>query len=218
MSARPSFRPRPLGGFNPGMGHLNEHLDEDAFQSNVTQKMLGQQATSSAQQTTGGSALGSSQNGSAGVGNPFTQPQTPQIKPREVGSIQEELIQRPVQDIFTELKGFFDVNKLLGIDSAKDDPQTQARKKQMLQRWNNLNSEQQEVAKQRYQAEMKKKQQLEQEKQQKEQQKQQQSASSIEVPSSPKKGPVGPAGSKKQKVVQKLQNDRKTLSGPASAN
>ena len=41
---KPAPRPRQMGGFNPGMGDSNEHLDESAMQAAVQQKGMQQQA------------------------------------------------------------------------------------------------------------------------------------------------------------------------------
>ena len=53
---------------------------------------------------------------------------------------------------------------------------------------------------------------------QRKQMEEQRKAQDVVVPSSPKKGPEGPSGNKKQRAVTKLQNDRKTLGGPSIAN
>lgn len=215
---KPSFRPRPGGGFNQGIGHFNEHLDEDAMQQSVKQKALTQQTNdpATAQAAAQGQSAHAQQPGQGQF--PGQQPGgAPPRPPREVSSIADELITRPAHDIIQELTSFFSLNTWLGIKPPNpDDPQEVARKKQMHQRWQKLNDEQQEVAKRRYQEEMQKKKTLEEEEQRKKQMEEQQKAQTLEMPSSPQKGPVGPAGSKKQKAVQKLQQDRKTLGGPSS--
>lgn len=213
---KPTATPRAMGGFNSGFGNFSdEHLEENAFQQAMGQKALGQQATAASQSTTGGSAL---QPGQLPGQLPGQQPGAQPPQPREVSTIPDELVKRPAKDIVQGLKSIFDINTLLGIDPTKDDPQTQARKKQQLQRWQSLNQEQQQYAQQLFQEKMKKKQQAEQEEQMKKQQEQQRQAQSFEMPSSPKKGPVGPGGSGKKAAVTKLEQDRKTLGGPASAN
>lgn len=206
----PVARPRPSGGFNSGFGNFQdsfEHLDENAVQSAMQQKQLTQQTTNSAQSTTGGQALGTPQQG-------LTHEPT---KPREVGTITEELIKRPAKDVVAGLAAAFDINSLLQISLEKDSPEVQAKKKQKLQRWNKLNQEQQAVAQDLYRQEMKKKQQEEEEKQAQAQREQQAKQDSIAVPSSPQKGPIGPGGSHKAKAVQRLEQDRKTLGGPKSS-
>jgi hypothetical protein len=211
-SPRPAARPRISGGFNQNMGAFNEHLDDDAMQNAMQQKGLTQQNASAADPT--GMGGGGALPGAAGTQNRPAQPP----KPREIGSITEELVNRPAQDIFKGLKSIFDLNSLLGLPQAEDDPQTKARKQQMLQRYNKLSDEQQAVARQKYQESMQKKQAEEQEKQAKKQQEEQQKSQTINVPSGTKKGPEGPGGSKKQKAVNKLQQDRKTLGGPKGSN
>lgn len=199
-----SSAPRPGGGFNPGMGDsFGEHMDENAMQQAMQQKALTQQQ------------------GSAGAAAPGVAQQKAQQQqqkpPRSVGTLGEELIKRPISGVIEQLKGFFDVNNWLGIEPAKDDAEKQAKQQQMMQRYNKLNSEQQAVAKQKYQEEIQRKKAEEEQKQRQKQAEEQRKSQSIDMPSSPQKGAAGPGG-KKQKAVQKLQNDRKTLSGPSSAN
>ncbi len=209
----PHARPRPSGGFNQGFGNFNdsfEHIDDQAMQSAVQQKALGQSGTSSTQSATGGSALGSKP--------PLSGPAAQTTAPRPMGSLTDELILRPAQDIGKGLLSLFDLNSLLGVNAEKDDPQTQAKKKQMLQRWNQLNEEDQAQVKKRYQEEMQKKQQAEQAEQAKKQQAEQAKAQQVVVPSSPKNGPIGPSGSGRNRAVNKLEQDRKTLGGPKGSN
>ncbi|HYD34659.1 MAG TPA: hypothetical protein VD999_01185 [Vitreimonas sp.] len=208
----PTARPRPMGGFNQSLGNFSdEHLGENDAQAAMQQKAMSQMAAS-ATQAGGAGAPG----GQAGPLGPMT-PDSKQAAPRPVGTIVEEVVQRPAKDILKGLLSIFDLNAMLGIKPAEDDPALQAKKKQMLNRFNKLTEEEQQVAREKYQLAMKKKQQEEQEKQMRKQQEEQQKANSVELPSSTKKGPVGP-GAKKPKAVQKLEQDRKTLSGPQSAN
>ena len=46
IGPKPGMRPRPMGGFNPGMGASSEHLDEAAMKSASKQKQLTQQQAS----------------------------------------------------------------------------------------------------------------------------------------------------------------------------
>ena len=39
---KPGVRPRPMGGFNPGIGNSTEHLDEAAVKAASKQKQLNQ--------------------------------------------------------------------------------------------------------------------------------------------------------------------------------
>jgi len=205
----PKPTPRPSGGFKPSFGQMGEsNMDEAAMQT----MMQSMQQGSGTQQAAGGSAA-QAMGGKQAMGKGMTG----QKKVRPVGTLTEELIKNPIKDIIGEVKQFFSINTLLGINS-EDSPEDQMKKKQMLQRWNQLNEEQQAVAKKRYQEEMQRKQQEEQEKDIKRQQEAQAKASAIQAPSSPKKGPVGPAGSKKQKATQQLQQNRQTIGKVAGAN
>lgn len=213
---KPTATPRPMGGFNQSFGNFSdEHLEQNAMQTALQQKQLSQQATSAAQSTTGGSALQMQQLAQqAGSAQAARAP----VTPREVSSIKDELLKRPAQDIATQLKAFVDINALLGINPEKDDPQTQAKKKAVLNRWQKLDAEQKEIAQKFFQEKMQKKKQEQQEEEAKKQQKAQAEQQQLVMPSSPKKGPVGPGGSGKKAAVSKLEQDRKTLGGPKSAN
>lgn len=206
---------RQGGGFRPSFGQLGEeHLDENATSQAMAQKQASQQLGNSAQSTTGGNALkslGSKQQGGSQPG------QAKQSTPRSVDSIPGE-IKNFVGDVGKELKNFFDLNALLEINTA-DTPEQQAKKRQISQRFNRLTQEQQQIAQQQYQTEMKKKQQEEQEKQAKKQREEQMKAQSIALPSSPKKGPVGPGGkNKKTDAAAMLSQQRKaSLSKVSSA-
>ncbi len=223
---QPATRPRASGGFNTGLGNFSdEHLEENDFQQAAGQKSLAQQTTSAAQGATGGSALQSMLAGQGGAnGGPTGIPGAPgapgarPAPPREISTIPDELIKRPAHDVVKGLQSIFDINALLGINPETDDAETKARKQQQLQRWQKLNQEQQQFAQQEFQKKMKKKQQEEQEEQAKKKQEEQRKAQSIQMPSSPKKGAVGPGGAGKKADVAKLEQDRKTLGGPASAN
>jgi len=211
MNKSAAVTPRQLGGFNQGLGESNEHLDENAMQSALQQKALAQQGTSAAQSTTGGSAL--NMQGTA----PAAAAQAP--KPREVGTIPEELLKRSLTDVVKGMQSIFDINVLLGINPEKDDPQVQAKKKQTLQRWQKLNNEQREVAQRAYQAKIEKEKQQKQQEQMEKQRAEKERSQQLVMPTSVKKGAEGPGGQKKAqpRAVQKLEQDRKTLSGPASA-
>jgi len=137
--------------------------------------------------------------------------QTQQAPPREMGTIKEEL-KRGVSDIFQGFKEFFKLNTWLGLDSQKMDPQQQAQAKQLHSRYQQLDQEQQMVAKKMYEERMQKKKMEEEEAARKKQMEAEQKAQSIEMPSSPQKGAQGPSGSKKQKAMTKLKQDRTTLS------
>jgi hypothetical protein len=148
--------------------------------------------------------------------------QATQKQTRPIGSLGEELFKRPVKDIATGLKDAvkdtFDINKILGINSQTDTQEKQAKRKQIHQRWQKLDQEQQQYAKQRYQEMMQKKQQEDEEKEMKRRQEKQQKSASIAPPSGTKKGPVGPSGSKKQKANTQLQQSRTTIGKLQGAN
>ncbi len=201
------LKPRMGGGFNQAMGQFGEHLDESAFKQASSQKALGQQGAQVSQQQMAAAQAQAAQQQSPG---------TP-AEPREVGTIPDEA-KRVVADIWADVKSFFSIHTWLGIKPNTLTPEEQNKAKTVHQRYKQLDQEQQQEARRRYEKEMKRRQKMEEEKQRKAQQEAQANQSSVEVPSGPKKGPVGPSGNKKQKAVQKLQNDRKTLSGPGSAN
>ncbi len=204
----PSARPRPGGGFNPGGDQFGEALDENAMSQAMMQKQLGQQQAVGA---------GSPQGVPTGT-TPFG-PGAPARKPREVGSLTEELVKRPLVDIGKGLLSIFDFSAALGLSPPETkSPEEKARLHATHNRFQKLNQEQQALARKKYQEEMQKKKMLQEEEERRRQQKRQQEAQQIDMPSSPKKGPVGPSGSQKQRTVTKLEQDRKTLGGPASAN
>lgn len=141
-----------------------------------------------------------------------------QNKSREVGSLKEELLVRPVKDIAQGLASIFDIKSILGINEIQDTPEEQMKKKQLHQRFQKLTQEEQQYAQQKYQQEMQKKKQKEEEEKIKKKREEQAKNQAIAPPSSPKKGPVGPGGSRKQKAEAKLEMDRKTLGGPSSVD
>lgn len=124
--------------------------------------------------------------------------------------MQEELVKRPFQDILKGLASFFDLHALLNIH-PEDTPEEEERKKALNHRFEQLTEEQQQVAKKRYQEEMQKKKTEEEEKEKKKQLKLQAKHDSIAPPSSPRKGPIGPSGSKKQQAKQLIDRDRQQM-------
>jgi hypothetical protein len=217
------------GGFNAGPGGgFNEHLDENALQQAMGQKALSQQSSSQQSALQSGQGGGKAQTdfsklqsgdmppGMEGLAGNQAATQAP--KPREVGSLKDELLVRPVQDVIQGLKSLFDVNALLGINPQVDSPEEQAKKRAIHQRWNKLDQEQQQVAQAEYQKRVQEKQAEEQRRMQEEQEKEAARANTIQAPASPQKGPKGPGGSKKKRAQTKLQNDRKKLGGPSGSN
>lgn len=198
-------RPRPGGGFNQGFGNFSdEHLNESAMQSAMQQKQMTQQA---------GQVAGSPNPAAKKTNNPAPSAIQKQ-QDRQIGTITEEVFKRPLADIVTSIKSIFDINALFNIDPTTDSPEEQAKKKQLHQRWQQLDQEQQRVVQEEFQRRMQKKQQEEQEELQKKQMEEQKKKEQVVMPSSPKKGPVGPASGKsnKQNMMDKMQMDRKTLS------
>ncbi len=207
-------RPRPMGGFNPGLGAPAEHLDEAAMKAASQQKQLSQQQ-SSVQSASGKS-------GTNPLVSPTDKTQLPQgenkstfqsQKPREVSSLKDELIYRPLADIKKGLTSIFDLNALLGINT-EDTPEEQAKKKQIHQRFQKLTEEQQQVVQKKYQEQMQQKKLEQEEEERKKQEEEAASQQSIIAPASPKKGPIGPASgqSRKQRTQSLLQQSRTGLS------
>ncbi len=205
-SQKPTATARQGGGFNQGFGDFSdEHLEQNALSQAVNQQKLAQQGSNSGTTT----------------GNQHQLPgqAKPPSPPREIGSLWDELVKEPAKDIFKGLMSLFDFSQALGIDPPQTKtPQEQANMQAMHKRYQQLDQEQQAFAQKRYQEKLQKEKLEREEKARKDEAKKRQEAQSIAVPSSPKKGPVGPAGSGKKRAVAKLEQDRKTLSGPASAN
>lgn len=205
MPAQPNAKARQGGGFNQGFGDFSdEHLDENALQQASVQHQLGQQGSNPGQTS-------KSQHQLPGQSHP---------PPRqEMGSLWDELVKEPVKDIVTGLLSLADFSQALGFAPPETkSPEEKAKMQQTHARYQQLNQEQQAVAQKIFQQKQQKRKQEEEEKARIEQQKKQKEAQSVVMPSSPEKGPAGPTGSGKQRAVTKLEQDRKMLSGPASAN
>lgn len=143
--------------------------------------------------------------------------QPPEI--REVGTIKEELIDRPVADIKQEVGKFFSLSDFLGIENPSDTPEQKAKKQQMLQNFNQLSQEDQAAAQQVYQERMQLQQQKDDEMMARNQREQAARESSIEVPSGPQNGAQDPnVKSKSQMAMQKLKDDRTKSGTLQSAN
>lgn len=140
------------------------------------------------------------------------------VKPREISSLKDELITRPVKDIVKGLASLFDIKSILGINPQVDTPEQQMKKKQLHQRFQQLTQEQQQVAQQKYQREMERKQRMEQEEQIRKQREAEAQQEDIAPPSSPSKGPASPSGTGKQKAAAKIKQDRTTLGGPMAVD
>lgn len=221
----PGMPPGGMGGMSPPSGEVSEQLAQMMGGASGTQ---GGKASSAG--GVGGSAAQAAQlqqlmgqgglpspdaNGvgggpTSGVGgvNPAQKP----VEPRPVGTIAEEF-KTGISDIFQGIKEFFSINKWLGVNPETLDPQQQAHAKQLHSRYQQLDQEQQMVARQLFEEKMQKKKIAQEEEARKKEIEAQQKAQSIEVPSGPKKGAEGPGGgkSKKQNVMTKLKQDRTTL-------
>jgi len=201
-----SVRMRTGGGFNQGMGQFGEHFDESVTNQAMQQKALGQQ-----QAAPSGAA--------AAAAASQTKPQSPQQRPpREVGSFKDELLIRPARDVSQGVKEFFSLNTWLGINPDTKDPQEKQRMVATHRRYQQLTEEQQAYARKKYEADMKKKQLEEEEKQRRKQQEEEQKNQELPLPSSPKKGPIGPGMSGKQKAAARVQQDRQRLSQGGGSN
>ncbi len=209
----PRSMPGKSGGRRPSFSGLGEaRLQEQALADAAQQKNLSQQAGDSSQSSTGGSALGASDKGQGGPSQ--------QRLPRKVGSLKQELVTRPAADVRAELGAFFDINKLLGINT-EDSPEEKAKKKQMLARWQKLTKAEQKVAQEKYQKKLKEKQEEEKRKQLKKQKEEEQKKKqALAPPSSPKKGPgmFAQGQSSQSKAQQRLQQQRQTIGTMGSPN
>jgi hypothetical protein len=131
---------RPGGGFRQsfGSGLSDEYEESGTTAAAVTQKQVAQQAsvlgqTGAAKQQT------PTDNQSKEVTSEFAKYQS---QPRNVVNLKEELIVRPIKDIATTFKSFFDLNLLLNINQ-KDSPDKQAKKKKIASNWQQLTAEEQ---------------------------------------------------------------------------
>lgn len=199
---KPGMRPKAMGGFNPGMGSSNEHLDEAAMKAASKQKQLNQKQSSTQPAS-----------GKSGTDPLLPQTETKLQKSREMGSFKDELVKRPLKDIKKGLASFFDLNVLFNVNT-EDTPEEQAKKKSLHQRFQKLTEEQQQVAQKNYQQEMQKKKIEQEEEQQKQEEEKAKEKATLAPPSTPQKGPIGPASgqSKKQKTQSMLQQSRQGLS------
>ncbi|MBP7774645.1 hypothetical protein KA078_02535 [Candidatus Woesebacteria bacterium] len=204
--SQPSFRPRPGGGFNQGLGQFSEHLDEQAMQQAVQQKAMGQQASSQTAVPT--PPPGTPMGGDA--------PEQTQATDQ---NIFDTVVTAPVEAVGKTLLSVSGLDKLLGIKTtAPLTPEEQAKKKTFLQRYNQLDDQQQEVARSNYQRRLQEEKLLEQEEERRRQQEAAAESQPVMAQGKASSGAQGPGHtSKKQQMLSKMQNDRKTLSGPQSA-
>lgn len=150
--------------------------------------------------------------------SPAPQPSQPP-QSREVGTLKEELLDRPLEDIKQEVGKFFSLSDFLGIENPSDSPEEKAKKQQMLQAFNQLSQEDQAAAQQIYQERMQLQQQKDDEMIARNQREQAARESSIAPPSGPQNGaPDAGNKSKSQMAMQKLKDDRTKSGTLQSAN
>lgn len=209
MPAKPptSARPRPGGGFNPGMGFGGEQLDEQALQQAMSQKTLAQQGANPGVAPTSTSGL----TGAAG--------DTAQAEPAST-DIVEGIVLEPIKQVVTDVldaTGLPEWLQWLGI--TQQTPEQEAHKRQCLQRYQALNEQQQAVAKQEFEARMQKKQQEEEERQQRAAAEQAERSQQLAVPQGKKDGAEGMGGkSRKQQATHMVQQQRQSFNSTMSAN
>ena len=194
----------------PGGGGFGGGFGSGSFAESDLEKManVGQSAQSS------GSSSSSSQNqglpgglpGGKGNPSPAAKPPPP---PREVGTLGEELVKRPLLDISQEFAKFFDLNALLEIKPG-DSPETAQKKQALHSRWSSLDAEQQQVVQQKMQQDAQRKKMLEEEAAQKKQA-DEANKPQLALPKSVAKGPVGPGSNNRRKsAATLLEQDRKS--------
>ncbi len=200
-SPKQSAVPRQGGGFNRANSDFGEHMEERAMEQALQQKALSQQQAGSSGPVPASQSVG--------------QTSTPK-EPRPIGTVSDELKLIP-KDILDETKNLLNITNWLGLNQEAKDPEEMSKRKQAHSRYEKLTADERAVAQQMYEAELKKRQAAEEETEQRKQLEAQRSEEYV-IPSGPQKGPVGPAGSGKQKAAQKIERDRKTIRGPSGAN
>lgn len=204
----PAARPRTGGGMNSNLGNFSgEHFDEGLMQDAAKQKALASAAADPGQMPTSGI---SGQNKSSLSTN------SQQAKPRPIDTKKE--LKWMAEDVVKGIGSFFDINGALGIDPIKDSPEDKVKKQQMHKRYQEMNQEDRAYVDKLYQEKMKAKQLEEQNKEEERIKKEKEEDNQIIMPSSPKKGPVGPGGSGKKRAVAQLEQDRKGIGKVAGAN
>lgn len=190
------FGPGSAGGPMPGgMPPMGESLPDDVMQQFGGNKTTGASQSSQMQKMM----------------------QQAQQKSTTVSPV--DVIKGTPNAVVDQLGPFLTANQWLGIDQSKLNQDQKKRLTQTHQGFQRLDNEIQQEGKKRFQAEMQARQKKKEEEQRAHYEKQKNAARSEAVlPSSPKKGPVGPSGSKKQKATQQLISDRKTLGGGSGKN
>lgn len=197
---------RQSGGMRQSFGGMStfdsEKMEQHAIQGATQQKAVAQQSSNIGTKSDPKSQQNQSQ--------PFP--------PREVSSLTNELLKRPAGDVTREIKQFFDLNALLGINT-EDTPEEKAKKTQLHQRYQRLTQEQQQVTQKKYQEKLQKQQEEERVKQQKEQNEKQKEAAALpSVGKISKRGTALMGGSQKKKAAARIAHDRQTIGKVAGAN
>lgn len=203
MPKGPSSTANQANRMRQSFGNFDsESLEGQAAQSAFQQKTAQQKGGNTAVNQTNQSAQSTQQ-----------QPvQARPQKPREVGSLSEELVTRPLHDIKEAMTSFFDLNSLLNI-SYEDSPEEQAKKREMIRRYQQLTDAEKEEAKKKYELRMRKKQEEEKQKEIQRKQIEEQKKATIVTPSgkSDKPGLFVAGQSNKAKSQNKLQQQMKTM-------
>ncbi len=195
---------RQSGGSRSNLGGLDsERMEKQAVQAAVQQK---------AQQQTGSTA-GSQSRQLKQSRAQAEQSKTKTHSPRAVGSLKQELIARPVEDMKDAFTSFFDINVLLNIDQESDSPAEQAKKREIHRRLRQLTQAEQEEAQKQFRLRMKQKQAEEKEKELKKQQSKEQEKKPLTPPSGKvnRKGLFLTGQSNKKKAQNRLQQQRRTI-------
>lgn len=199
-------------GSSMGSGGMGGFGGGDSFGEAADERSIMQQAMSSSSNKSSGASSSSGVGAGSAGGIPQNQPMDqPPAEPREVAKISEEA-KRGVEDVWLEVKNFFSVNTWLGIDPDKMSPEEEAQAKQFHARYQQLDQEQQAVAKQLYQEKIQRKRVQEEEDKRKKELEEEQADQSIAMPMGPQKGAQGGKQTKKQQVMTKIKKDRTTLS------
>lgn len=202
---------RPGGGFRQSFGNFSdEHENSAATAAATSQKQVAQQSSVLGQQGVAKQLAAASGAGQTPLASPESSQN--QALPRSVSNLGEELITRPAKDVLNTFKSFFDLNALLGINPG-DTPEKKAKKQKIAQNWQKLTAEEQTYIQQEFQRNQQKKQEeIREEEARKEEEARQAEEQAIAPPTSPRKGPAAPSGSKKQQTSQLMQNKRTQMS------
>jgi hypothetical protein len=183
-------------------------MDDAAMQAASQQKQAGQQSSVLGQQ--GATKQLAQQQGAGQTALANSQSQAPQTPPREIGGLAEEA-KRFGKDVLKTTVSLFDINEALGI-KPQDDPEKQAKKKKIAQKWQQLTKAEQEYVQQKYQKEMEEKQAQEEEAAAKKKEEEEKKQETIAPPSSPQRGFQGFGGkSGKKKASAMVQRQRTTM-------